>query len=431
MVRLNKGVGVEIQRGIKFRLYPTPEQAEALQTQGHAARAMWNLLHDWWTWGGRSRRPSLTLADKAIRQARKDIPWLAGLPAQAAQQVLRQYHRAWVNCWEGRAETPRFKSRVRSKMTVDLPQGRDLNITRLSGRWSIVKVPKVGVVRFRAHRPIPGKVTGARVVREANGWHIVLRAHWEQDDPAPHTGPTVGIDRGVVVPLALSDGTDYTHPQWSNPKQSERLVRLERQAARQRRSHKPGDSTSNRLKATYDKIHGLRARLTRRRADWQHKTTHTLASVYSLIGLEDLNIAGMVRSARGTAETPGEQVRQKAGLNRSIQGEAWHQLHTQLTYKTTERGGRVVVVPAPGTSQRCHMCGFVDARNRKSQAVFACTNPTCGWVGNADTNAAKNTHFAALQAAKPTAPGSGVAGRGALQPLGGALKRQPKRKATA
>lgn len=423
---------MKIQRGIKFRLCPTPEQAAVLEGQAHAARTMWNLLHDWWTWGGRSRRPNVTLADKAIRQARKDIDFLGALPAQAAQQVLKQYHRAWVNCWEGRAGAPTFKSRARSRMSVDAPQASKLKVVRLSRRWSTVNIPKIGTVRFRSHRPIPGTVTGARVVREANGWHIVFRTHWEQDNPTPHAGPTVGIDRGIKVPLALSDGTNLTHPGWSNPKEPERLVRLERKAARQRRARPRTEPISNRLKATYDKIHGLRARVTRRRADWQHKTTHTLATTYSLIGLEDLNIAGMTKSARGTVETPGKQVRQKAGLNRSIQGEAWGQLHTQLAHKSTERGGRVVVVPAPYTSLRCHQCGFWDVKNRKNQAAFACQNPTCGWAGNADTNAAKNIHLAALKAAKPEpAPGSGVAGRGALQPSGGATKRQSKRKATA
>ncbi|WP_275041027.1 RNA-guided endonuclease InsQ/TnpB family protein, partial [Nocardiopsis valliformis] len=328
------------------------------------------------------------------------MDFLAALPAQAAQQVLKQYHRAWVNCWEGRAEAPRFKSRVRAKMSVDIPQGRDLNITCLSRRWSTVKIPKVGTVRFRAHRAIPGTVTGARLVREANGWHIVLRTRWEQSDPAPHTGPTVGIDRGIAVPLALSDGTNHTHTPWERPKEAERLLCLERKAARQRRHHTRGEQISNRLKATYDKIAALRARLVRRRSDWQHQTTRTLADTYSLIGLEDLNVAGMVRSAKGTVEAPGRSVAQKAGLNRSIQGEAWHQLHTQLAYKTTERGGTVIVVPAPHTSLRCHRCGFADVKNRKNQAVFACRNPTCGWVGNADTNAAHNIHHAAEQVAK-------------------------------
>ncbi|MFF5074483.1 hypothetical protein ACFY2R_25555, partial [Micromonospora olivasterospora] len=126
---------MKINHGYVRRLAPTAEQAAALDIQGHAARAMWNLLHGWWTWGGgRDRRPTLKQADEAIRQARKDIPWLADLPAQAAQQVLKTYVRAWRNCWEGRASVPEFKARLRSRMSVDVPQGRDLAITRLSRR---------------------------------------------------------------------------------------------------------------------------------------------------------------------------------------------------------------------------------------------------------------------------------------------------------
>lgn len=417
---------MNIQRGMRYRLYPTPEQVDILEEQGHAARSLWNLLHDWWTWGGRHRRPTLKQADEAIRQARKEIDWLAVLPAQASQQVLKHYVRAWTNFFEGRARPPVFKSRIRSRTVVDVPQGRDLNVTALSARWATVKVPKVGVVRLRTHRPIKGTATGARLVKEADGWYIVFRANWEQPDPAAHPGPSVGIDRGVAVPLALSDGAMVGHGPWLRPKEAERLLRLERQSARQRRTRPHGEPTSNRLRRTYGAIADIRARAARRRADWQHKTTRDLSETYSLIGIEDLKIPNMVRSARGTVEAPGKNVRQKAGLNRSIQAEAWGQLAQQLEYKTVERGGVVVRVPAPHTSQRCHACGFITPGSRESQARFVCKNPTCGWAGNADVNAAKNIHHAAKQAV--TAPGSGVAGRGALQPLGGAVKRQPKRK---
>jgi putative transposase len=428
-VHIRKGVGMEIQRGAAFRLYPTPEQDTALTEQAHTARAMWNLLHEWWLIGGKHRRPTLKQADAAIRQARKDIDWLAVLPAQAAQQVLKQYHRAWVNCWEGRAGPPTFKSRTRSRMAVDVPQGRDLDITLLSSRWSTAKVAKAGVVRFRAHRPIDGTVTGARIVQEANGWHITFRTRRAVADPAPHPGPSVGIDRGIKVPLALSDGAVFHHGPWLRPKEAERLLRLERRSARQRRARKPGERTSNRLHRTYDQIHQIRARATRRRSDWQHKTTRAIADTYGLIGIEDLRIGSMVKSASGTVERPGRQVAQKRGLNRSIQDEAWGQLAEQLAYKSHERGGALVRVPAPNTSLRCHACGFITPGSRESQARFVCKNPQCGWAGNADFNAACNIHHAAKRADVIPAPGSGVAGRGALQPSGGAMKRQPKRKA--
>ena len=94
---------MKVNHGGVRRLSLTAGQVADLDGQAHAARAMWNLLHAWWTWGGKRRRPSLQQADEAIRRARKEIPWLADLPAQAAQQVLKTYVRSWKNCWEGRA----------------------------------------------------------------------------------------------------------------------------------------------------------------------------------------------------------------------------------------------------------------------------------------------------------------------------------------
>jgi putative transposase len=174
---------------------------------------MWNLPHGLWQMTPKRQR-SLARKDEAIRQARKDIPWLRAVPAQAAQQVLKTYHRAWVNCWEGRAEAPTFKKRT-ARRAVDIPQGRGLRISRLSCHWGQCWIPMVGLVRFRWTKDLPhgkradklNRVTGARLVREANGRHIVSRVQTEADEPKPHEGPITGIDRGTTKPLALSDGS--------------------------------------------------------------------------------------------------------------------------------------------------------------------------------------------------------------------------------
>lgn len=134
--------------GHRARLAVSPAQVVKLDDQAHAARALWNLLHDWWTMMPREKR-SLEAADAVIRQARHDIDWLAVLPTQAAQAVLKTYFQAWRNCWEGRAGAPRFKARSRSVMAVDIPQGRDLNLVRVHRRWGMVNIPKLGRVRFR------------------------------------------------------------------------------------------------------------------------------------------------------------------------------------------------------------------------------------------------------------------------------------------
>ncbi|WP_406425377.1 transposase [Streptomyces sp. NBC_01589] len=147
-----------------------------VDAQAHAARTMWNLLHAWWRMMPKEKR-TLANADAAIRQARRDIDFLAVLPAQAAQAVLKTYFQAWRNCWDGRADAPNFKGRFRSVMSVDIPQGRDLNITRVHRRWGMVNIPKVGRVRFRWTRDLPvgkragaeNRITGARLIKDALG----------------------------------------------------------------------------------------------------------------------------------------------------------------------------------------------------------------------------------------------------------------------
>ncbi len=354
-----------------------------------------------------NRRVSLTDADAAIRQARKDLPWLAALPAQAGQQVLKTYFRAWRNCWAGRAGPPAFKARLRTRMCVDIPQGRDLNIQRLTRRWGIVQIPKVGVVRFRWTKNLPvgkhadaaNRVTGARLVREAHGWHVVLRLRTDVKEPAPHTGPGVGIDRGIAQPLALSDGTFREHGPWLSPGEQERLRRLEHKAARQRRQRTPGQPSSNRLRRTYDQIARVRAKAKRRALDWQHKVTHTLAQEFGVVGVEDLHITSMVRSARGTVDAPGTNVAQKRGLNRAIATQAWGRTITLLAYKLADRGGHLVRVPAPNTSRRCSRCQTITEGSRESRDRFVCKAPGCGHIAHADTNAACNIEHAVKQQA--------------------------------
>jgi hypothetical protein len=199
------------QRGHRARLYLTADQLAKVEEQGHGVRAVWNLLHELWQTTPKCQL-SLSRMDEAIRQARKDIPWLEAVPAQAAQAVLKTYHRAWANCWEGRAQAPAFKKRTVPR-AVDIPQGRDLRITRLSRHRGRCWVPMVGLVTFRWTKGLPvGKradkltrITGARLVDDALGWHIVFRVQSEAEEPKPHEGPIVGIDRGIAKPLALSD----------------------------------------------------------------------------------------------------------------------------------------------------------------------------------------------------------------------------------
>jgi putative transposase len=380
-----------IKRCVKYPLTPLPAQSEVLARQAGAARALWNLIHAHHTFHAASKRwPSWSESDAAIRQARTDIGWLAILPAQAAQQVLKAYKQAWSNYWNGTHARPTWKTR-RARRAVDVPQARDLNLTRLNGKWATVAIPKVGAVKVRLHRALPERVTGARVVRDATGWMLVVRGENRVMAPRQRRVErgSVGIDRGVVHTLALSDGSFIDQASTLTSGEKKRLYRLERKSARQRAGSPRGCKPSHRLVRTYAQIAGVKARQARRRYDFAHQTTAALvATGVAALMVEDLRVKNMTRSAKGTVEEPGVNVKQKSGLNRSILDQGWTRILTLLTYKADQAGARVIRVRPHGTSQTCHLCGSTAEGQRENQAVFRCADPSCGWTGNADTNAA-------------------------------------------
>jgi transposase len=184
------------------RLYPTASQAAKLDRQGHTARALWNLLHEWYTCrnGGIAKRPSIAEIDRQLRAARIDpLPgwaWLGELPAQATQQVLKHYLRTWDWFYDGRTNPPRFKRRS-SRLVVDIPQASNLRVVRLSRRWGELTIPFVGRVRFRWTRPLPGvsrhcpgRITGGRLIKDP----LRRRQDWlhkQTTDVAAHHGLVV------------------------------------------------------------------------------------------------------------------------------------------------------------------------------------------------------------------------------------------------
>ena len=112
-------------------------------------------------------------------------------------------------------------------------------------------------------------------------------------------------------------------------------------------------------------------------------------------------MGGMTRRAKGAAEQPGKNVRQKAGLNRAILDNTPGERRRQLAYKAPRFGSQLRLVPAAGTSQICASCGVRDPASRPGCGrVFACT--TCGVQVHADWNAAKNIETAAGRAADST-----------------------------
>ncbi len=364
----------------RYRLLPTPAQEAVLRDHCAHARYVWNLAveqHSHWR-PGRMGAPGYLEQCRQLTAARAEHPWLAAGSQMVQQQALRDFAQAMAAFFdlENPAGRPSWRKAGRNEgfRGVAVKPG---DVRRLSRHAGEVRVPKAGWVRFRWSRPVPPGVKSYRVTMDRAGrWHVAL-AVIPEPIPAPGSGDTVGIDRGVAVSAALSTGELLTVPGLSAGR-IQRLRRLQRRLARAR----PGSNRRARVKLA---VARLRAREADARKDWAEKVTTGIARKFDLIRVEDLRIADMTRSAKGTAGNPGRNVRAKAGLNREILRSGWGLLVRRLQDKAP---GRVEKVKPAFTSQRCSVCGHVDADSRESQARFVCT--ACGFAGHADVNAARN-----------------------------------------
>jgi len=390
----------------RYRLHPTPAQEAVLRAHCGHARYTWNLAveqHSHWH-PGRTGAPGYQEQCRQLTAARAAYPWLAAGSQTVQQQALRDFARAMAAFFDpgNPAGRPSWRKAGRDEgFRITGRRGRQWDVRRLSRKVGLVWVPKAGWVRFRWSRAVPAGVKSYRVTMDRAGrWHVAFAAVPEPV-PAPGSGEVVGIDRGVAVSAALSTG-ELLHCPGLTGRERIRLRRLQRRLARATRG-------SNRRGRVRHAVARLRARESDRRKDWAEKASTDIVRRFDVIRVEDLKIGNMTRSARGTGESPGRNVRQKAGLNRGILRSGWGLLVRRLEDKAP---GRVEKIKPHYTSQRCSACGQVDRDSRESQAVFRCT--ACGFAGHADVNAAINI-----------AAGHAVTARGGFRDAG-PVNREPQ-----
>ncbi|MEV6240257.1 transposase [Lentzea sp. NPDC051838] len=365
--------------GRKYRLAFAPEQAEFAQTIGDVCRSVWNTaLEQRREYCRRGAWINYRQQAGELADAKNEHEWLKAAPSHVLQQTLMDLDRA---CRERGTKRIRWRSKSRWSPSFRFPDPKQVTVQRLGKKWGQVKLPKFGWVRFRWSRPLDGHVRSVTVSRDGQAWFVSFLVDDGRITPTQHvSSEALGVDRGVTVAVACSDGT-MRNREVQTPGERQRYLKLQKRLARRTRG-------SANWKKTIVGMNRIKRQERDRRRDFVSWTANRIATSHCTVVLEDLKIRNMTRSARGSLAEPGVRVAQKAGLNRFILSKGWHQLELALLNVARYTGCRIVKVPAAYTSQRCSACRAVDPKSRKSQAVFLCT--TCGYQVNADVNAAKN-----------------------------------------
>ena len=341
-----------------------------------------------WRW----ERRAVTRYDQynGLTGADQWCPELARFGRRVAQGTLDRLDEAFAHFLRRyrsgkRAGFPRFRSQSRWDSVQWSNAGGSWKVTRTGkGTYGRLYLQGVGHVSVKLHRHFEGARPVKLVVRRRlRYWDATVVYRDVEVQPLPPTGRMAGIDLGVAVLAAIADdqgGVELV----TNPAPLTRAHRRVEGADQALSACRKG---SNRRRKARHRVARIHEQIRQQRRQHAHQLSARVVARYDLIAIEDLRIANMTRSARGTVDTPGTNVAAKAGLNRSIKDAGWGQLVRLLTYKAEGAGREFVRVAANHTSQTCACCGATDPTSRPARDHFSCTS--CGQTTHPDANAAR------------------------------------------
>jgi putative transposase len=353
----------------KFRMSPNKKTVEQLEWMLERCRELYNAAlqerRDAW----KMSKKSLSYYDQAnqlpyIKESREEYQEIG---SHVLQDVLKRVDKAFQAFFrrikEGQTPGfPRFKGKYRYN-SLTFPDSAGW---KYAPGW--LTISKFGTIRIKQHRPLEGESKTVTIERDGNHWYVIFVCECIASEPLPQSYEEIGIDLGIKVFAALSNGEMIDNPRYYRTSE-EKLVRLQQELSRKKKGSERYKKCVARLKAAHKK----------------------LVDRYQVIALEDLSQSNMSRRPKPKREESGtylpNHAAQKAGLNKSIFDASWGQFVSMISVKAAKAGRVVVFVDPKGTSQQCSGCGEKVPKDL-SVRIHEC--PHCGLLVDRDTNAAVN-----------------------------------------
>lgn len=390
----------------KIELVLTAEQEEYCRKACGTARFAWNwALNAWNEAFAREEKPSAMALKRAFNSVKySEFPWIEDIHRDAHAQPFQALGQAWSNFFKARKTgkrrvgSPVFKKKGKSRDSFYLANDK----FRIEGRTATL--PKIGEVKLRESRRFEGKILSGTVSRDADKWFLSVAVEVsEKQYRRDRTGDgVVGLDLGCKTSVTVSNGEKHEGPK-PLKRFLARIQKLGKSLSRKYEAAKKAcgvsgknthtnvsilksrnrEKTARKLARTYQKTRNLRQ-------DFLHKLTTKLCRENQAIGLETLNVAGMVQNHK---------------LARAVSDIGIGEFVRQLTYKADRYGTQLFFAdlwyPSSKTCSNS-ACGFVLESLPLSVRDWTC--PACGTVHDRDINAAKNCENMAWSALEKTLP---------------------------
>ena len=301
---------------------------------------------------------------------REQYAWCDELNQRAAHNAIYFNFQNAVKRWQsGQSRFPKFKKRSRGQ---SFQAGAGRGTTIIEGQR--IKLPKIGWVRmFQTLRHL-GTIVKVVISKTANRWFASITVDTFDNDTIASNRhlPVVGVDVGIQHLAVTSEGVYHENPK-ALKRYERKLKRLQRQLSRRQK----GSQNWHKTKTKLAKLH---YRITCIRQDAQHQATTAIVNGASRIGIESLNVAGMLKNHR---------------LAKVLSDASLSSFLTMLAYKAERIGVKIVEADTfYPSSKTCSACGAKDRDLSLSDRTYHCSD--CGHTQDRDLNAAINLRNVAM-----------------------------------
>lgn len=368
----------------RIALHPNKGQADYFARAAGVARFAynWALVEwkrqalEWWETGKATQFPSDTSLRKQFNAIKhRQFPWALEVSKCVVQEAIIDLGIAFRN-YKSETHKGRYpQSKDKHKSPLKFCAANQTGKFRTDGKK--IKLPIIGWIRMREAVRFNGVLKRATVSKSGGRWFVSILVDTKQDlaITRPDVPRTVGVDLGITTMAMLSTGEAIVGPKALK----NALARLRRASKSQSRKRR-GSANSIKAKARLARLH---ARIANIRRDSHHKLTHRLVHDFDRIGIENLNVKGMLANGY---------------LARSISDSAFGEFRHKLEYKAKWYGATIVVADRwfP-SSKTCSCCGVIAAKMPLSVRQWTCED--CATTHDRDVNAAVNLENMAASSA--------------------------------
>lgn len=357
-----------INRGYKFRIYPTKEQENFINQNIGACRFIYNqMLADKKTYYEKEKK-NLQVTPAMYKD---EFPWLKDMDSYALCNEQMNLQAAFNNFYKNKnVGYPKFKSKHMDKASYTTSNVNNV-IKIIDGKH--IKLPKIKSLRIKLHRQLPKNSTikSVTIERKPSGkYYISILVEYESQVP------DIELDKNKSLGLDYSSHDFYVDSNGNKANYPKYFRLYQDKLAKEQRKLSLMNKNSNNYQKQKIKVAKIHEKIANCRFDFLHKLSTELANKYDIVCIEDINL---------------QSIEQCLKLGKSTTDNSFGKFREMLKYKLADKGKKLIKIGRfePSTII-CSVCGAYHKDIVSSLSVREWTCPDCGTHHDRDTNAAKN-----------------------------------------